>query len=56
MQALLTKEHKVALRSDIRERLTQAPFSSALLFQEFAARNETYKDVSEPGTPAEDQG
>jgi hypothetical protein len=26
------------------------------LFQEFAARNETYKDVSEPGTPPEDQG
>ncbi len=52
----MTKEEKVALRSDIRERLLLAPYSSALLFQEFAARNETYKDTSEPGTPAEDQG
>ena len=39
----------------IRERLTQPPFSAAFLFQEFAQRNETYKEVCEPGTPSENQ-
>lgn len=50
--AVMTSNEKANLRTSIRARLSQPPYSGAFLFQEFAQRNNTYADLQD--APAED--
>ena len=47
----MSTNDKVALRHQVRVRLSNSPYSSAYLFQEFAMRSDTYKEVTEAGAP-----
>lgn len=52
-QQVMTTDEKVKLRTDIRARFGQPPYSGALMFQEFAISNGTYAEVLEADTPQE---
>ncbi len=53
MHTIMTLEEKLEMRSRIRTLFCYQPYSAAFLFQEFAQRRDTYKNMNEEGEPSE---